>query len=52
MCVGRVTRMSELVGMLKLFNVPVLRGLVLKASARVTGRTVRNLARYAEEQQG
>jgi polyketide cyclase/dehydrase/lipid transport protein len=51
-CVGRVTRMSELVGMLKLFNVPVLRGLVLKASARVTGRTVRNLARYAEEQQG
>jgi hypothetical protein len=50
-CVGRVTRMSELVGMLKLFNIPVLRGLVLKASARVTGRTVRNLARYAEERQ-
>ena len=48
-CTGRVTRMSELVGMLALFNVPGLRGLVLKASARVSRRTVRNLARYAEE---
>ena len=48
-CTGRVARMSSLPGSLKVFNVPGLRGLALKASARVSRRTVRNLARYAEE---
>lgn len=48
-CTGRVARMSSLPGTLKVFNVPGLRGLALKASARVSRRTVRNLARYAEE---
>ena len=46
---GRVTRMSSLPGSLRVFNVPVLRALVLKASTKVTRRSVRNLARYAEE---
>jgi uncharacterized protein YndB with AHSA1/START domain len=45
----RVTRISELVGMLAAFNVPGLRSLGVKASARVAERGVRNLARVAEE---
>jgi uncharacterized protein YndB with AHSA1/START domain len=46
---GRVTRISELPGMVELFNVRGLRELGLKVSAKVSRRTVRNLARYAEE---
>jgi hypothetical protein len=49
---SRVTRISELPGMVALFNVPVLRALGLKVSARVSRRTVRNLARMAEEREG
>ena len=36
--------------MLALFNVRGLRGLMMKLAAKVSRRTVRNLARYAEEQ--
>jgi hypothetical protein len=46
---SRVTRISSLPGMVALFNVPVLRELGLKVSAKVSRRTVRNLARVAEE---
>ena len=46
---SRITRISELPGMVALFNVPVLRELGLKVSAKVSRRTVRNLARVAEE---
>ena len=49
---GRVTRISELPGMVALFNVPVLRVVGLKVSAKVSRRTVRNLARFAEEGEG
>ena len=49
---SRVTRISELPGMVALFNVPVLRDLGLKVSAKVSRRTVRNLARLAEEREG
>jgi hypothetical protein len=49
---GRITRISELPGMVALFNVPVLRELALKMAAKVSRRTVRNLARYAEEREG
>jgi hypothetical protein len=45
----RITRISELSGMLAIFRIPGLRGLGLKASARVARRGVRNLARMAEE---
>ena len=48
---GRVTRINELPGTVALFNVPVLRELGLKVSAKVSRRTVRNLARYAEERE-
>jgi hypothetical protein len=48
---GRITRISELPGMVALFNVPVLRELGLKMAAKVSRRTVRNLARYAEERE-
>jgi hypothetical protein len=48
-CTSRVTRMSELPGTLRVFNVPVLRGLGLAVSAKVSRRSVRNLARLAEE---
>jgi hypothetical protein len=48
----RVTRISELVGMLAAFRVPVLRALAIKASAKVARRGVRNLARLAEERSG
>jgi hypothetical protein len=46
---SRVTRISELPGMLRAFNVPGLRGLGLAVSAKVSRRSVRNLARLAEE---
>jgi hypothetical protein len=46
---SRVTRISELPGMLGTFNVPGLRALVLAMSAMVSRRSVRNLARVAEE---
>ncbi len=48
-CTSRVTRISELPGTLGVFNVPGLRALGLAISARVSRRTVRNLARVAEE---
>jgi hypothetical protein len=48
-CTSRVTRISELPGMLGAFNVPGLRGLGLAVSAKVSRRSVRNLARLAEE---
>lgn len=48
-CTSRVTRISELPGTLGIFNVPALRALGLAISARVSRRTVRNLARVAEE---
>ena len=48
---SRVTRISELPGMVALFNAPVLRELGLKVSATVSRRTVRNLARAAEERE-
>jgi hypothetical protein len=44
--------MSSLAGTLRVFNVPAVRGIVLKISAKVSRRTVRNLARYAEEREG
>jgi hypothetical protein len=49
---SRITRISELPGMVALFNVPVLRELGLKVSGKVSRRTVRNLARAAEAQEG
>jgi hypothetical protein len=48
---SRVTRISELPGMVALFNVPVLRELGLRVSAKVSRRTARNLARVAEERE-
>lgn len=48
-CTSRVTRMSELPGTLRIFNIPGLRGLGLAVSAKVSRRSVRNLARLAEE---
>ena len=48
---SRVTRISELPGMVALFNVPVLRELGLKVSAKVSRRTARNLGRVAEERE-
>jgi hypothetical protein len=45
----RVTRISDLPGSLAVFNVPGLSGLVLRFSTRITRRSVRNLARLAEE---
>jgi hypothetical protein len=49
---SRVARISVLPGMVALFNIPLLRELGLKVSAKVSRRTVRNLARVAEEQEG
>jgi hypothetical protein len=46
---SRVTRISELPGMLGAFNVAGLRALGLAVSAKVSRRSVRNLARVAEE---
>jgi hypothetical protein len=48
-CTSRVTRISELPGTLGIFNVPGLRALGLAVSAKVSRRSVRNLARVAEE---
>jgi hypothetical protein len=48
----RVTRISALPGMLKLFNVPVLSALARKASAGVGRRGVRNLVVLSEERAG
>jgi hypothetical protein len=48
-CTSHVTRISRLPGMLRLFNVPGLRALGLAVSAKVSRRSVRNLARVAEE---
>jgi hypothetical protein len=45
----RITRISELVGMLKVFGLPVLSRLAMKASASVARRGVHNLARLTEE---
>jgi hypothetical protein len=45
----RVTRMSDLPGTLGIFNVKGLSGLVLRFSKRITRKSVRNLARLAEE---
>jgi len=47
-CTSRVTRISELPGTLGIFNVPGLRALGLAVSAKVSRRSVRNLARMAE----
>jgi hypothetical protein len=44
----RLTRINRLVGMLGAFRVPGLRALALKASAGMTRRGARNLARLAE----
>jgi uncharacterized protein YndB with AHSA1/START domain len=49
---GRTTRISEMFGMLGLFNVPVLRSLGLKASSGVAKRGLANLAKLAEERAG
>ncbi|HEX9121859.1 MAG TPA: SRPBCC family protein [Actinomycetota bacterium] len=46
---GRVTRISEVPGMLAIFNVPVLSALGAKAWDGLSKRGVRNLARVAEE---
>ncbi len=48
-CTSRVTRISEMPGMLGAFNIPGLRALGLAVSAKVSRRSVRNLARVAEE---
>ena len=45
----RVTRMSELPGMVAMFNVRGLSTLLLRFSKRITRRSIRNLARLAEE---
>jgi hypothetical protein len=47
----RIVRISRLTGMLGLYRVPGLRGLVLKASGGVAKRGVRNLAQLAEERE-
>ncbi|TMK37707.1 MAG: SRPBCC family protein [Actinobacteria bacterium] len=48
-CTSRVTRISELPGMLGIFNLPGLRAIGLAMSAKISRRSVRNLARVAEE---
>jgi len=48
----RITRISELPGMLAMFNVPVLSAIAIKASEGVARRGVRNLAALAEERAG
>jgi uncharacterized protein YndB with AHSA1/START domain len=45
----RITRVSDLVGMLAIFKVPVLSTIALKGSAGVARRGVANLAAMAEE---
>ncbi|MGI8616297.1 MAG: hypothetical protein ACR2L4_05905 [Actinomycetota bacterium] len=46
---SRVTRISEMPGMLGAFNIPGLRAFGLAMSAKVSRRSVRNLAHVAEE---
>lgn len=48
----RINRISALPGMLALFNVRALAGLVRKASEGVARRGIENLARLAEERAG
>jgi hypothetical protein len=48
-CTSRVTRISALPGSLRIFAIRGLRRLALAASAKVSRRSVRNLARFAEE---
>lgn len=48
----RITRISSLPGMLALFNVRALAGLVRKASEGLAKRGVENLARLAEDRAG
>jgi hypothetical protein len=48
-CTSRVTRISELPGTLRVFNTPGLRSIGLRVSAKVSRRSVRNLAHFAEE---
>jgi len=48
-CTSRVTRISRLPGTLALFNVPGVRAVGLAVSAKVSRRSLRNLARLAEE---
>jgi hypothetical protein len=48
----RVTRISALPGALRLFNAPVLSGLVQKAAAGAARRGLRNLLALAEERAG
>jgi hypothetical protein len=45
----RIARISELPGLLAIFNVPWLSGLALQGSAGVARRGIRNLAALAEE---
>jgi len=46
---SRVSRISALPGTLRVFNIAPLRGLALAASAKVSRRSVINLARLAEQ---
>jgi hypothetical protein len=48
-CTSRVTRISALPGTLRLFNIRGFRAIGLAVSANVSRRSVRNLARVAEE---
>ena len=45
----RVVRISALLGMLRLFSLPVLSGLISKMATGVARRGVRNLVAFAEE---
>jgi uncharacterized protein YndB with AHSA1/START domain len=49
-CTSRVTRISKLPGMLRVFNTPGLRSIGLRVSSKVSRRSVSNLARLAEEE--
>jgi hypothetical protein len=48
----RITRISELAGALRMFGIPGLRAIAVKASAGVARRGIGNLARLAEERTG
>lgn len=45
-----VARISALVGMLALLRIPLMSGLMMKGTARVARRNIRNLARMAEQE--
>ena len=45
----RITQISALRGMLRVFRVPVLSSIALKVSTRIAGRAVGNLVGIAEE---